>query len=438
MTYCSVLTFERSEKWLAIIATFVTSIFIVVPMTYAQGRGPSPVKVAEVLDDVVHPTQEFVGTVLPERQAAIGSAVDGRVNEFLVRDGDRVEAGQPLAKLLDDTISMEIAAAEAELEFRTQELNELERGSLPAEKSQAAELLNIAEARLAFAQKDFERTSRLYEQAGAANEKEFDEAKVELNAATATVAERKAAKQLIDDGPRLEKILQAKAQQAMQAAIVQKLKDQKNKHTIRTRFSGYVIAEQTEEGEWVNRGDLVAEIVALDHVLIEVHVLESYIQYVQQGMHVDVWIPALPFDTTSEGKQPFSGEVVHIIPSADPRSRTFPVKIRVKNLFLDDHPLIKAGMVARVVLPIGDQRNERLIPKDALVLGGQTPFVWVVDPSPEKTSGTVKKVTVQPGISDGRRMAIGQELTPGQLVVIEGNERLQPGAEVSILNTLQN
>ena len=407
-------------------------------VAFGQGRGPAPVVVAEVVDDVVHPTQEFVGTVLPERQAVIGSAVDGRVNEFLIRDGDRVEAGQALAKLLDDTISLEIAAAEAELELRQLELDELEHGSLPAEKEQAMALLNIAEAKLNEADKEYERMRRLYQDQGASNEKEFNEAKALYDSAVATVAERQAAKQLVDDGPRSEKILQAKAQRKMQEAIVDKLRDQKKKHTIISRFAGYVVSEGTEEGEWVNRGDTIAEVVALDYVFVQVHVLETYIPYIQQGMKVDVWIPALPFDTTSEGRQPLSGEVVHIIPSADPRSRTFPIKIRLKNLMLDDQPLIKVGMVGRVVLPIGDEETHRLIPKDALVLGGPSPFVWVVETDSGTQSASVKRVPVKPGISDGRRVAIGQELAPGQLVVTEGNERLQPGAPVNILRTVKD
>ena len=419
---------------------FASAVIVVVTtsLSFAQGpgRGPSPVVVAEVIEDTVSPTQEFVGTVVPERRAVIGSAVDGRVDEFLVNEGDRVKAGQELAKLLMETISLEIAAAEAELEFRQLQLRELEAGNRPSEKEQATAMLAVSEAQLEEAQKKFERTRRLYVEAGAANATEFDQAKAELDVAAATVAERRAAKQLMDDGPREEKILQAKAQCQIQEAVVNKLRDQRKKHTIRSRFDGYVIAEGTEEGEWVNRGETIAEVAALDHVEILVHVLETYIPYIEVGMSVDVWIPTLAANVEETPDQPLRGEILRVIPEADSRSRTFPVKIRVKNHITEHGPAIKSGMLARVTLPIGPKKTTRLIPKDSLVLGRQKPSVWVLKRTNPSSPWIAASVEVTPQSYHRQSTAIGTELELGQLIVVEGNERLRPGAEVSILRKM--
>lgn len=396
----------------------------------ANSAPASPVIVAKAYEAEVQPTQEFVGTVMPERRAVIGSAVDGRVSEYLVNEGDRVEAGAVLAKLLDETISKEIEAAEAELAFREQELMELESGSLPAEKMQAAAMLEIAEAEQALAVSAYRRIQRLFETAGASTESELDEAKAQFQVATANIAERRAAKQLVDDGPRVERILRAKAQRDMQQAIVDKLKDQKRKHQMISRFAGYVVAEQTEEGEWVNRGDAVAEIAALDNVDVLVHVLESYVPHIEIGAKVDVWIPSLE-SQAQHVQQPLPGEVVSIIPEADGRSRTFPVKVRVKNLINESGPVIKSGMLARVALPVAPKSSSLLIPKDALVLRNASRAVWRVQPGQQADTGTVELVVVKTGVSSGSKIAVMDSLQPGDLVVSEGNERLRPGSQVT-------
>ena len=61
------------------------------------------------------------------------------------------------------------------------------------------------------------------------------------------------------------------------------------------------------------------------------------------------------------------------------QARTFPVKVRVKNEFTDDGPLVKSGMYARVMLPTGAKQMATLVSKDALVLGGQHGSYLFVD-----------------------------------------------------------
>lgn len=407
-------------------------LLLIPAVVAAQGRRPSPVIVMEVYEGPIAPTQEFVGSVHPERRATIGSAVDGRVNEYLVREGDLVEDGQALAKLLDVTIGLEVQAAQAELELREKELEELQAGSRPDEKLQAAALLKVAEAQRELAQRSLVRVQELMSAGRAATKEDLDAALARFDETSANVEERFAARRLVEEGPRVEQILQAQARRDMQAAVVQKLQDQHKKHTIISRFRGYVVAERTEEGEWVNRGDVVAEVAALERVDAQVFVLESYVPYQQIGMEVDVWIPAL----SRKLEMPLRGTVVSVIPEADSRSRTFPVKVRLENRFENGIPIIKAGMLARAALPVGPGERTRLIAKDALVLGGPSTMVWVVDLNEDRKTGIVRPVPVQTGAESNSMVEILSELPLGTLVVVEGNERLQPEAEVSLLRTL--
>jgi RND family efflux transporter MFP subunit len=353
--------------------------------------------------------------------------VDGRVIEYPLNEGDRVERGGMLAQLLTDTIQLELAAAEAELELRKQELAELENGARPEEIEQAKARMVSAEARWRYAQA---RQTRADKVGQAMSDEEREEMLALAIEAEQAYLDAKAAHQLAVEGPRKEQIAQARAQVAVQQATVDRLKDQLEKHTVIARFAGYVTAEHTEVGQWVKQGDPVAEVAALDEVEVVAHVVEQFVPHIRAGMTVSVEIPSL-------GKQPFSGVVAAIVPQADVQARTFPVKVRLQNELSDSAPRIKPGMYARVLLPTGESQLATLVSKDALVLGGPQPVVFVVDAPTDAKKGKVRPVPVQVGVADGNMIQVIGGLTPGQLVVVQGNERLRPGQDVQFQDVTQ-
>ena len=126
--------------------------------------GPAKVSVTEVIErSDIASGRAFVGTVEARRHSMVGSAVSGRVVEFLVNDGDRVEKGQPLAKLLTRNLQIQIAAATAESELRKQELLELKNGSREEEIRQAEARMKAAEATARYAKTKLARTKGLVE-----------------------------------------------------------------------------------------------------------------------------------------------------------------------------------------------------------------------------------------------------------------------------------
>ncbi|QDT92093.1 efflux RND transporter periplasmic adaptor subunit [Gimesia algae] len=412
-----------------------TSLAVVICMTVmavkplqAQ-RGPAPVAVAEIVQKDVAAGQTFVGTVHPIKRSVIGSAVGGRVAEFPVNEGDYVKAKQPLAQLLTNTINLEVDAEKAELKLRQHELEELENGSRPDEIKRAKALMMAARAESEYQTKRRKRLESLYARK-AVNDDDIQSVVSESIRADELYEEAQAAYQLAVEGPRKEKIDQARARVAIQQALVDELESKVVKHTIITPFNGYVVAEHTEVGQWVNSGELVAEVIALDQVDINVQVLENHIPHVRLGMEVRVEIPAIP-------DQVFTGEVALIVPQADVRARTFPVKVRVKNTITKDGPLLKSGMLARAVLPTGPKQSALLVSKDALVLGGPSPMIYVVDHEKgEQKQGKARVVPVQVGVSEGRLIQVKGDLMPGQQVVIRGNERLRPGQDVIVSEIL--
>jgi len=405
----------------------VVAALVALSSGYVAAQPPKapakPVVVAPVTEQEISTGQTFVGTVQPTRRATVGSAVSGRVIEFPIEIGDRVDEKQMLAQILTETINLELQAAEASLELRKAELLELENGSRPEEIEQAKAQLYTAQARNEYAQSRLKRSETLF-QRGGVTEETLDEIRSLASSAQQAINEAEANYRLVQAGPRKERIAQGRAQVGAQEAEVEKLKDQIKKYTVITRFAGYVVAEHTEAGAWVNQGDPVADIVALDEVDIEAYVPENAIPFVRVGEEVRVEIPALPNEL-------ITGKIISINPQADTRARTFPVLVRVTNEIGDGGPKIKSGMMGRAVLPTGPLRKAMLVPKDALVLGGPRPIVYVTGPDPMKPEVTVvRPVPVVPGIASGSLIEVDGELHVGQTVVTLGNERLRPGDAV--------
>jgi RND family efflux transporter MFP subunit len=234
-------------------------------------------------------------------------------------------------------------------------------------------------------------------------------------------------------GPRVEKKRQAQARRDLQRAVLDKLIDQRDKHTVVTRFTGYVTQEFTEIGAWVGKGEPIAEIVELDQVDIEAFVLDSHVAHVELGEDVLVTIPALT-------DKVFQGAVVAVVPQSDERTRTFPVRVRVTNEIHGGQPLIKAGMLARVTLPTGPTREATLVPKDALVLGGSVPAVFSVVPDEKNPQQSIARpIPVEIGIASSGFVQVlpsssaqGATIKPGDRVIVLGNERLRPGQAVKV------
>jgi HlyD family secretion protein len=394
--------------------------------TFAQ-QGPASVVVAEVLRIDMSARQSFVGNVVANRRVVVGSAVDGRVLDSPVKAGQAIAAGDTLAEVRTVTIEIEIEAADAELDLRVAELEELQNGARPEEIRLAEASLEAAEALQDYAKTRFSRAERLIKGGSGISQDEFEEARAGYLRAVATVAEAASQLELVREGPRPEKIKQAAARVEVQKQVIAGLKDRLDKYEVRAPFNGFIITEMTQAGAWLTQGQAVAEIVEIDPIEIELFVPESNISFVRKGLQVVVRVDALP------GRD-FPGEVVQIVPFADPRARTFPVKVRVSNPAEENgHPLLP-GMLAQVRLPTSLARESIMVPKDALQLGGEKPVVMKV------ADGKAVSVAVVVGPSLGSLIAVEPAgdvpLSEGDLVVVRGNERLRDDQEIAIASQI--
>lgn len=396
--------------------------------TAAAQMGPANVSVAPVITrenaEVGH---SFVGSVHPVRRSIVGSSLDGRITEFLVNAGDKVTARQPLAKLLSRQIEIQIAAAEAELKLKQEELRELKNGARPEEKRESMARAAAAQAAYDYMQLKVQRTKALFERKALSEDELQDDLSKSLTAAQMYEV-AKAANDLVLAGPRPEKIAQAEARVMIAEEEVNRLKDLLIKHTVFAPFNGFVVAEHTEVGQWIKSGELVAVVEDLDEVEVEAQVLENYLDHVKVGAKARVEIPGLPNEL-------FVGTVATVVPRGDERSRNFPVKVRVKNKFdAAGHPHIKSGMFAKVWLAVEHRDNVTLIPQDAIVFGGPVPIVYIAERDPTSPEKIVAKLMpVQLGTAFDGYIETTSQIAPGTEVVVEGNERLFPGRPLKIV-----
>lgn len=432
----------RNAKWSGLL-TLTTLLLGNCEVSWGQGSkaGAPPqspkVIVASARKDSVSEPKTFVGTVKPLRKSIVGSAAPGRVEEYLVNEGDFVKKGQPIAHLRRGIIGAEKKAAEAELALKQAELAELVDLWRDKVKHANAKLAS-AQAMLSFREAKRDRSKTL---GTSAAREELEESTALVSQSQAMVEEALTAVRLLAQGPN-QKIQPGQvaaadmaasatwiyalgeSKVAVQSAEVERLTEQYDRHTMAAPFDGYVTAEMTEVGQWVMQGDPIAEIAELSQVDVEFGVLEDYVARLEMGAIGDVEVPSL------RGRR-FEGNIAIINPQADARSRTFPVKVRVQNEVRNKTPLLKAGMFARVTLGVGDPVAVPLVPKDAVVLNAKAPFVYVVDTDPKSGKSVARPVPITLGASRGLWISVGaSEIKEGDQVVVEGNERLRPMQEV--------
>lgn len=386
----------------------------------AQGPPPATIETARAELRSVKSTSEYVATLVPSSRVTIGSAVSGRVLAFAADAGKPVAAGEELAKLRTATIEIELAAARAELKLRLAELELLENGSLPEEKQQSEARLAGAMSDFSLAEQRLKRAESLQDIPGAISIDELDIARFQMIKARQNQLESSAADKLVQSGPRAELVAQASARADVQREAVRLLEDRILKYIVRTPFAGFVVTELTEAGAWLQQGDPVAEVIAIDPIEVEVFVPQTSIEFIRPGDSASVAIQREADFLTATVKQ--------IVPQADRRTRMFPVVLQLANAPNESgYYRLRPGMTVRVKLPTSIQRDAVVVPKDAVVLNGQKATVYKV------VDGKVVPVDVKLGAAVDGSFEVSGEISDGDEIVTKGNERLRGGQSVKAI-----
>lgn len=208
---------------------------------------------------------------------------------------------------------------------------------------------------------------------------------------------------------------QAKADLAYQREVARR-------HRLSAPFSGVISAKSTELGEWLDPGDAVLELVAHRNLRIDFQVAEDYLSRLLPNARVIYRLDAAPAITRE-------APVERIVPVADPQTRTFLLRVSIQEIQSTMIP----GASVQGWLETGTGRKAPVAPRDAVLRypDGRV-VVWTVE---EQDGGSkARENVVVIGAAFDGLIEIREGLQSGQRVIIEGNEALQQGQQVDVVN----
>ena len=323
------------------------------------------VKLLTVSGGSLQSGHEFAAEVRPRVESRLGFRVAGKMIRRQAELGQRVKAGQVLAQLDPRDLRLAADAARAQVDAATTNRD--------------------------LAAADFKRYAALKEQnfiSGA----ELERRETTLKAAQAQLNQAKAQ-------------LDAQGNQAGYANLV-------------ADVSGVVTAVEAEPGQVVAAGTPVVRIAQDGPRDVVFSVPEDKVAAIKAGSDVAVRVWA--------GGTPLAGKVREVAASADPVTRTYPVKVALDaaaaapplgaTVYVWPQALSRAGAPV-IKLPTSALRKE-----------GQGTAVWVLD----KSTMTLASRPVQVASVDGNDAVIAAGLQPGMLVVAAGVHVLSSGQKVAI------
>jgi RND family efflux transporter MFP subunit len=187
--------------------------------------------------------------------------------------------------------------------------------------------------------------------------------------------------------------------------------------TVHAPITGVVLGKNVEAGDIVAPQTRLFTLADVGTMVVRVQVSELDVVDLRAGGEVEVALDAFP-------EKPFPGRIRRVFPAADPLTRLVPVEVALEG---DAARLARPGFLARTTFALGVHENVLLVPASALVRGTGSVAVFVVD------AEQARRRTVTTGLTSQGRVEISAGLEPGDVVVTVGNNALQDGGDVRIL-----
>ncbi len=219
--------------------------------------------------------------------------------------------------------------------------------------------------------------------------------------------------------------------EAQRALIAQK--------TIRAPFDGVLGIRQVNLGQFINPGDPIVSLQALDPIYLDFTLPERQVGQVLPGTAIRATVDALP-------GQVFEGKVTAVEPQVDAATRNFKVQATLDNGEYNLRP----GAFAHVGFDTGDSRKVVVVPQTAISFNPYGNAVYVIqevqraegekDMQGKPLTGkklVVRQRFVKTGTTRGDLIAITEGLKAGERVATTGLLKLRNDAEVVINNKVQ-
>jgi RND family efflux transporter MFP subunit len=351
---------HRMSKLLGVILAVLALMLLLLWMQGILGGGKiSPGEVASghkaleepyTVDMAQRTTQvrweEAVGTVEAKREVIISPRIMGTLLDLPVNAGESVVEGQLLCRLDDRDIR--------------------------ARQGQARSAVTAAESEYERASKDYQRFERLLNDQ-AVTQQQFETARAVYRGAEARLRG---------------------ARDALKEAEVGL-----GYTVIRSPVAGYVVEKHMETGDMAAPGRPIVTVQEEGGLRLEAAVREGLIGSLLLGDSLRVRIDALEME--------LSGTLQEKVPVADPRTRSFLVKVS-----LPQKPGLRSGMFGRLFIPTGSV-TPLTVSSEAVESIGQIQQVWVLS-----EEGVPQRRYVRTGRIYADRVEILSGLREGERVVV--------------------
>jgi HlyD family secretion protein len=243
------------------------------------------------------------------RKVDLSFRVGGRISAVDFEEGDRVQAGQIVARLERTPYQNELNFALAQQGQSAASLAKLEAGNRPQEISQAEALVNERQASVKNLRIAYQRMQNLLA-SGAVGRQEFDNGEAALREAEARLNTALEGLKLAREGFRSEDIAAARADlraaEAHSASARTRLEDT----LCKAPDDGVVLTRVQEPGAVVSAGQTVLTLSLDTPVWIRVYIEEPDLGRIHPGMAGEIF-------TDSRPGQPYAGRVGYISPEAE-------------------------------------------------------------------------------------------------------------------------
>ena len=190
------------------------------------------------------------GSIRPITPVNVSPKQPGRIISIGVDQGDRVTAGQTLARMDDSNLRGPYLSAVGKLSAAAANLRKLQLGNRPQEIRQARENLNQAQAEIIAVRSTYLGNLALY-QAGALGRVAFDGSRSQYLASQERIKALQAQLDLVAAGFRREDIEVARAQVLQARGDLQTIQAQLNDTVIRAPFAGVITQKYADVGAFV-------------------------------------------------------------------------------------------------------------------------------------------------------------------------------------------
>jgi len=283
-------------------------------------------------------------------EAYLGFQVPGRIERIDALEGDMVTRSSELAWLDRTELQARKVAAEAQVHAARAVLSELESGFRSEEIAQARSALAATEQNLTNTRRDFERTKRLYE-GGAVSRQALDHQETALELAQTEHDLAREQLQIVETGPRVERIAAQRATVAQARASVAQIDAALNNAVIAAPFDGLVTVRHREPGEVVQAGAPVITIINPDDRWVRIYVRQDQVGRVQIGQAVTITADSYR-DREYEGRVIFIASEAEFTPrNVQTTAERVKLVYRVKVQITGDQSFdLKPGLAADVRL----------------------------------------------------------------------------------------